>query len=124
MIAGTQVALRKYSALGEKRLGLARAVADLRKTCMKCGRCDPDVLTLRCTCMFCRECLRRELLKRNESLLFNTFEVNRKQEAICVCPNHSYAISTRGLQAAFEGKKLEEYSIRAMKRQIAESITH
>jgi hypothetical protein len=116
------VLLSQYSFQKADETKLAHALSRVKKECLKCKETHADVVILECVCMYCLRCLKQLLLGDNEGLLFNTFEAGRKKEAMCVCPKHGWAISTKLLAQVFGSTALLTYSLNALQRQLSESM--
>ena len=95
----------------------AHGIAVAKKACSLCKVITRKVLIFKCQCAFCPECLKGKLTKGNVNVLCNTFEAVRKQEAMCVCPNHGYPVNINVIESIIGNRLLEYYSIEALKRQ-------
>ncbi len=98
-------------------------LAAMRKKCKGCGKLTESVLLFKCQCALCISCLQKQLLKRNEKLLSNTFESAKKQDAMCVCSAHSCAVNMTLLSRIFLPQQIERASIDALKRQLKFGIS-
>jgi len=99
----------------------ASELASIDKFCKECHKYTKSALILKCRCVYCIECLPKIIFKRNEKLLLNTFEAqSKKQEAMCVCPQHNAPISLNLLTKLFGEHYLEKMSLEALKRQLKE----
>jgi len=91
-------------------------LAEESKTCSICKE-ENDSILLKCCGRVCMQCIRERLIENDRSVLVNTFEAERKQDAMCVCPVHKVIIEADLLRKIFSAKELERYSIEALKRE-------
>eukprot|EP00826_Nyctotherus_ovalis_P042395 TRINITY_DN4354_c0_g1_i8.p1 TRINITY_DN4354_c0_g1~~TRINITY_DN4354_c0_g1_i8.p1 ORF type:complete len:368 (-),score=83.01 TRINITY_DN4354_c0_g1_i8:134-1237(-) len=99
-----------------KRFG--NELVKYEKECEECKLHKRLAFILGCNCILCIDCIKTIVMK-NKTTVYNTFDAqHRKQETVCVCPNHDCSIEPKILQAIFGGKKLEEDSVAAMRKQL------
>jgi len=88
------------------------------KKCMACLTVSSNILILKCSCMICPNCLKERMKKRYEKILCNTFEAEKKQEALGACPFHGTIIWNSALEKLFGAAMLEQMSLQALRRQM------
>lgn len=113
-----EVALDNYQFSKEEKEKLSKLLSRLFKVCMKCHTVQKDILILNCSCMFCKGCLKSELLSLNKALVSNSLEAACKREAVCVCGAHGWRVSPRILGEVFSGEELETFAVQAMGRRV------
>lgn len=86
-----KVFISDYDIIYLTGMNISNYILELSKTlCAQCGKtCNSsDILTMKCQCQFCKECLTSNLqASTNGEMLLNKFEKNYGEKYGCLCKN-------------------------------------
>jgi hypothetical protein len=97
--------------------GIMRNIHGSEEKCNSCKEYTKQLLRLTCCGHICISCLKKKIVEREPKVILNTFEAEKKQVSMFVCPSHKVPLSIEIIKEIFGTKELERMSIEAMKRQ-------
>ena len=101
-----------------KNINEEKKISDIEiNHCSACRRTGTSIVRAKCCGKICLNCLKQRIINHDPRIFLNSFEADKRQLSMCVCPIHKSPIDTKLLQFIFNSNEIERISIDAIKRE-------